>query len=790
MNREFYKELTASGYIHFPLPLHKERSLEAELEQKEILQSRQLWDETMKFPLHTGIGTLSLIQNAGRHGGAVIRAVGPNDRTSMPYEDGATKHFFESFTVFHFSNENWENFNRISLWIKPDSPGTYSPHVVLKLVNAGTRPVPDKYLREGQHQCNLENHAWNHVIWEFNALPRDSITSFSVEIEADGKDTATADNFLFDFEDIQLQKVLLPEKESGWLPAPGSICYSMSGYLPDGRKNAVANTGADFFSLHLESGEEVLAAPIRRVSLPQGAFEILDFSEIQKTGCYYLKAGDAVTAPFVIGPDALEDAAWKVLNFIFCERCGFPVPKKHGRCHIDVIAKHNGVTLSMGGGWHDAGDMSQQMLQTAEVVWALLEAASSVSSDELLSRRMMEEALWGLEYVLKSRLGDGFRASSVGLGLWTDGFIGNTDDVEYRVHNQAYQNFFCGAIEAQAAFVLREADPDLAWKCLDAAKQDYAFASRRFAEHGIEYPIMWEHTLCSGLSQYYAAIAYAAASICKSEPTEALRQDAIHYGNLLLACQEAGSGSVPMKGFFYRDPSHNAIVHFSHQGREHSFVQALEALCQAFPDAPEKKDWEKGLALYGEYLKSIYSYRVPYGMLPAGIYHISEIEDRETFDLIHLQVNYDEEKSNYEAQLKAGISLGNGYYLRMFPVWFSFRGNSAILLSMAKGASIVGTYFHDSGLLDMARQQLYWMSGLNPFAQSLIYGEGHRYSQQYAYYPGEMAGEMSVGIETPDNEDIPYLPGGNTATYKEVWLTTAGRWLSVLADLYPLPTCA
>ena len=77
------------------------------------------------------------------------------------------------------------------------------------------------------------------------------------------------------------------------------------------------------------------------------------------------------------------------------------------------------------------------------------------------------------------------------------------------------------------------------------------------------------------------------------------------------------------------------------------------------------------------------------------------------------------------------------------------------------------------------------MSGKNPFCQSLIYGEGERYPQMDANYPGEMTGEMPVGIETRDNEDIPYWPAGNNATYKEVWLTTAGRWLAVMADLYP-----
>lgn len=172
-------------------------------------------------------------------------------------------------------------------------------------------------------------------------------------------------------------------------------------------------------------------------------------------------------------------------------------------------------------------------------------------------------------------------------------------------------------------------------------------------------------------------------------------------------------------------------------------------------------------------------------MIPAGIHHMSEADDKETFELLHLLVTFDEERANYEEQLKNGIALGNDYYVRMFPVWFSFRGNSAILLGMGKAAGIVGRYFGDEKLKEIAREQLYWMSGKNPFCQSLIYGEGARYSQQDANYPGEMTGEMPVGIETLENEDEPYWPSGNNATYKEVWLTPAGRWLSIIAELYP-----
>ena len=777
MKETFRNELIATGYIHSPLPLHEERSLLAEQLKKPVLEKRVLWNGGEGAPVHTGIGTMVRKDDT-------LCITAPTTRATMPYEDGATAHHFKAALVFALPGEDWQNYNRVVFRVKPDSDGSHAVHLRVHVKNEGRIPIPDPYWREGQHLANLINHEWNTVCWEFASLPRDRVTELRITMDADGQDTYTDDKFRYSFADFELQKVEEPEKEHGWACSKGRIAYSMSGYALKGKKTAVTGEEAETFCVLNEDGATVLEKETEIIRDTRGDFTVLDFSEITAPGTYQLVCGKAKTALFEIGEKVMETALWKVINFIFCERCGYPILGKHGLCHVDVIAKHNGLTMSCAGGWHDAGDMSQQMLQTAELAQEILELADQVNDDILLRHRLIEEALWGIEHTLKSRFGDGYRAASGGLGLWTDNLIGNIDDVEYRVHNQAFQNFFCAAVEAQAAKVLWKHDRDIAWKCLDAAKEDFRFAKARFEEKGIEYPIMWEHTLNSGYSQYYAAAAWAAASICMSEPSEEFEKEAHFWAEKLLLCQETGTEGVPMRGFFYREEAHKTIVHYTHQGRDHSFVQALSALCEAFPASPMKTKWEESMQLYGEYIKDIFKLATPYGMVPSGIYHISEAEDTETFPILHLLVKYENEKQNYIEQLKNGIDLGGGYYVRMFPVWFSFRGNSAIQLAMGKAAAIVGRYFNDDELLGIAKEQLYWMSGKNPFCQSLIYGEGERYPQMDANYPGEMAGEMPVGIETLDNEDVPYWPNGNACTYKEVWLTTAGRWIAIMAELY------
>jgi len=42
--------------------------------------------------------------------------------------------------------------------------------------------------------------------------------------------------------------------------------------------------------------------------------------------------------------------------------------------------------------------------------------------------RLQEEAEFGIDCILKGRLGDGYRAQTWGTNLWTDGFIGTNDD--------------------------------------------------------------------------------------------------------------------------------------------------------------------------------------------------------------------------------------------------------------------------------------------------------------------------------------------------------------------------
>ncbi len=778
MRESFHRQLVESGYLHMLLQPDRESSVEARLLRKPVLASRPLWDGAdMERWTATGVGSIAL------HGRA-LRITAParlEPAVPMAHYTG-----YSSLTAALLLNgEDWQACNRVVCRVTPRCNGFHKPYLTMNLRNDGVQKVPDIYHREGFHVINLENHRENQCVWEFPELPRDCVTEMSFTLDCHGKERFGGEDFVFEIGDIRLERVDEPDVSLGWQGNTGSVCFSTTGYWLGGKKIAVAQRSQGSFELLREgTGEVVYSGPLQPLVNDKGSFGLIDFTGYEQPGRYHLRVDGVATAGFAIGERVMEEAAWKALNFIYAERCGYPVGGGHSSCHHDILAKHDGVTTPYCGGWHDAGDVSQQTLQSAEVVQALLELASEVRDDALLCRRLIEEARWGLDFVLRMRFGDGYRAFSAGLTRWTNGMAGDFDDDAARVHNRSFDNFLCAGVQAYAGHALRQEDPDLAWVAIRAARDDYGFALRRFEDVGPETRVVMEHTHNASLSQYYAAASWAASQIYGATGESYYALEAARWLDRMLACQDSGDAGLPFQGFFYRDESKRTIVHFNHQSREHLFAQALQAACATQPDDPRLPMWEDALRRYGGYWKAMHAHAAPYGMLPAGVHAYDEADDAETFPLLHVYTTYEHDAAHYRAQLASGIRVGQRHCVRHFPVWFSFRGNTAVLLSSGKAASIIGRHFADRELLDIARDQLYWVAGKNPFAQSLMYGEGSNYAQQYAALCGETVGEMPVGVQTRADEDRPYWPMANNATYKEIWMTTAGHWLRLLADVY------
>lgn len=782
MEEYLKRQLEKTLYVHYPLEAEEEKGAEAELLARETEKELVLWDGASEEKWSAkGRGRIIFSE-----GTLQIQTNSVEDHWPETENQNGIYSTFGDYTVYlDLGGMDLSEYNQIYFEMKADCDGLHSPMVRVGFENDGKVKIPDSYSREGFNAVALDNGRWCKRIWTITEIAHDRVTKIFFRFHKYGKELTASDEMRFELKNIRMQKVVRPQVTKGWQCEEEKAVFSTSGYWTHGEKTAVANTKERRFCVVCaDTGKVCLEKEIGRVQNFLGDFGVMDFSEIEKEGTYRLKFGGQITQPFRIGEKILESAMWRVINFLFCERCGFPIPGKHGTCHQDVFVEHNGVRMIYAGGWHDAADVSQQTVQTAEIVHALMECAQAVEGDGALSLRLLEEAGWGMDFVLRTRFGDGYRASSAGHRRWTDNLLGNFDDVPGRLHRNAFDNYIMAGVEAAGAGAFADTNPELAWKCREAAKEDFAFAQQVFGSEGILRPSFGEHTYNACESQHYAAAAWAAACIYKETGQDEMEEACAGFMKKLLACQERDGVAGGIRGFFYRDESCRTIVHFSHQAREHLFAQAMTKALEVFWQHPDAAQWRDGMLAYASYLKELMGYAAPYGMIPSGIYCDTELEDQETFDLVHPHLDFAAQRAHYKKQLENGIPLGEGYCIKNFPVWFSYRGNNAVLLSMGKSASLLGKALQDARLTEIARGQMYWIAGKNPFGNSFIYGEGSGFGKQYNALMGEMVGEMPVGTQTQEDEDIPYWPMANIACYREVWTTVAGRWLWVAADLY------
>lgn len=786
---DFGRALVESGYIHAPLPLDTARSLEAEAAAKPVLERTILHSPQSQGRWRVrGEGSVTTDSDA-------VLAVSldlSNRRATGSPNDPDYALYGHSAAVLDLKGISLENRNRIEVDILPICPGNRAVSLNLSFINANGPEGEGYNVPTGAHLIPLRNYQLNRCFLEIADFRRDAMKELSLSFSINGRDMATGDLASFRIVRVEAQTVPQTEQVSGWQPARGHIIYSMTGYDTNGRKTAVIDKSAlagtsTFEILEASSGRPAYSGRIKADTTTTGVFGLIDFSSLNIPGTYRISAAGITSEPFNIDNNSLWDpSCWKILNFIFCQRCGYPVPGVHSTCHTDLLSVHNGLYRPFAGGWHDAGDLSQQTLQTADVAFSLLELYDAKrKSNPLLAYRLREEALWGIEFVLRNRFGDGFHASSVGLLIWQDGILGSSDDIKsVRVQDISYDNYLYAAYEAFAADVLKDDDPMLAQYLAKIAAEDYAFACAKFTKSGYGGWINpYEHTFCTSESQHAATASWAASMLYKITGTQQYADDAARHARYVLdsRCDTPPGDGCP-GGFFFRTPDKRSAVHFIHQSREQLYMLALTTLCRTQPSHPDYLQWHTAIEEYSQYLKFLMQFTAPYGMLPSGIYRDDEPSDSEAFFALHLFPPADAE-NRFKRQASSGVKVAPGYFVRRFPVWFNiFNGNLAVHTSMGKAAALCANFLHDRELIDIAREQLYWVVGKNPFAQSLIYGEGHRYPELNNFSSGNITGAIPVGIRSLGDDDTPYWPQINNACYKEVWLTSAGKWLSLIAE--------
>ena len=750
-----------------PMIVNNDESAYTRWLQKEVLKSRLLDDmESTSLWILQGRGQMTLTDDRQKDGMHSLRM-----QTKTRYEDDQSpsnqRNYGTTGLVRSFEGEDWTSYNRLSLWVYPDLPGWSIVTARVYFYNDGEIKFPGDLYTGYQAAQDIKNNEWNHIVWEITDLPRDRVTGVKFEVRRQGNNPEASDTLTFDIDQLELQLVE-PDHYEGWNVAPGRIAFSHTGYQTGTVKKAFASdlTAGEFHVVNHETGQSVLTKSILKEKTNLGEYQVMDFSEIREPGSYVIRAGNTESRPFRIDNDVWRETIWKAINFFYVERCGDYIPGIHRICHRDWTVEHNGRRIVMNGGWHDAGDLSQGLTNTSEAVYsmfALAERLRKQGGEDILYTRLIEEAKWGLDWINKTSFGDGYRATWATLGLWTNGILGDNDDITARAQNSPHENFQAAAAQAIAARVLWDSDQELALFNLKCARNDF-----RYAIEGMD-------GRRGSIVEPASIGVLAAIDLFKITGQIQFKDEAIRLGRLIMDSQQRAvlpGFDIPITGFFYTSPSKERLQQYIHRSHEQAAITALAKLCETFPDDSDWIKWYSGVLLHSEYFQKVMAgFTEPFRMLPNSIHKEDE----------YLTAS-EGTRENIRQQILNGINIGSDWYIRMYPVQPqpAFRGNYGTMLSQAKAVSTAAHLRKSLDLAQLAEAQLHWVVGRNPFAQSTMYGEGYDFTPQYAVFTDDIVGGLPVGILTRDDLDIPYWKAAVLHNYKELWGQPAFRMMELL----------
>lgn len=725
-----------------------------------------------------GAGTMRVDQGLTVSGKGSVLIETP---ASLAVKNPSNRAYGSAELVRPLAMEDLRGWNRFSVWVYADAPGFNSVFVGCTLYNKGKHEMPTPGRFEGQHFVTVYPNKWQEIVWELPDLYRDSVSGFSVSIMQTGSPKGASDTLRLYVDDMKLDLVEA-EHTRGFGLRAGAIAYSHSGYRSDAVKQAViqvpmqVGAGQHDVRTAMTRHFEVLDAGKRVVFSGEGkqldsGFVQMDFSKVVKEGWYVLRTGGLVTRPFPIGRGAWLATAWRTLNFFFAERCGVDQPGIHQPCHLDAYCVHpDGRKLGVSGGWHDAADLTQGVGNTARGGLAMLELAASVRDRQpALYERLLEEARWGLDWTLQTRFGDGYREGGLIMGIWTDNAVGTKDDMSGKASNNPADNFIAASYCARAVEFYRS-DVPFAYLCRKAAIEDFAFGAAGLAGAVTD----------KNETELYAQAVVAAMQLYRCTRDTGYLGYASRYARVVMEAQQVDrrkDWTMPLHGFFYESRAKRRVLAFFHRSDEQLMVEGLSML---LTDAPKHADaglWLTSCKAYADYLHEIAGVLAPYGVLPAAIYEVGNADFGGIYhegDAVGMP-----SMEEYNAQVKNGIHLGGGFYLRRMPVAYQFRGFHAVVMGKAKAAFLLADVLHDAPLRAIGTRQLEYILGYNSFAMSTIYGDGYEYPPLYGAYAGDVVGAVPVGIETFENDDEPYMPMQVNATYKEIWThsTASVIWL-------------
>ena len=675
-----------------------------------------------------------------------------------------TKRVFFGIKVL-LSKFDLTKFNRVRATLYVEAKGFRNLFMLFSL------PVQSKDIT---HAPSLETNKWENIVWEVNHLNLKDLKEMSIVPFLPGRPSEGVNLINLYIDKIYFEQVD-KEYELGY-DIENRIAYSQLGYFTNSKKEFIVDNKIKEFSI-LKDKEIIYSSNTKNINSSIGEFAIGDFSHIKETGKYQIKAGDLLTPPFVISDNPYLEGIKESLEFLYQLRCGENIAGVHSACHLNSKTFDESARFVPNfGGWHDAGDLSQFEIPTAEITASLYELYLNSKKNK---KRILEEATIGSDWLLRTTFHNGERALSVLHEKWHDSLQDekNLSHIN-KSENGPFENFLSSNALALASIAYIGIDNIYSDYCLRIAIEDFGFAKDGI-EKGI-YSRRWGPTITS---QTLGCAILAACNLYKATNNKEYLNVATIYAKDVMACQETNYvGESKIRGFFYEDTLHQFILSYEHRGHEEYVTRGLVELAKIAKDFKDYSKWVNSLELYREYITSTIEYTYPYNFLPGHIYFLDKI------NINHFTIprNYGTSEEALEIlknQIKEGVKVTNNCYLRRMPIAIQRRGFLATLLSKTIALTKIANYFNDDELKQIAIYQLEYVHGRNPFATSFMYGVGFNYHPLYVAYSLQMKGALPVGVRTYEDFDMPYWPAYDDAVFKEIWGHTTGKYLQVVADL-------
>ena len=476
------------------------------------------------------------------------------------------------------------------------------------------------------------------------------------------------------------------------------------------------------------------------------------------------------------------------------------MPGVHDACHLDVFVEYQGERRVVGGGWHDAANLTQAPVRTHLTSYAMLrlyERLAVLPDEPRRAALALEEARWGLDWLLRMRFAPGLHCLYGTYSYWTDSTPGTSDDVvQTNVGRDLFQNVTGILAAATAARVLRTVQPELAARLLSAARQDHAAIIGDFTTPPAEAP-----TLNINQPSWRDLVGYltlATVELFQTTGQVTYRADALRLGRHVLNLQERHfvDGS-PVTGYFYEDGARTRIVHEYHNSHEESGLLALQALCETFPQESAWIDWYAALLINSEYYCRLGSTAsAPFDLLPAAVWRRADLdaalpEDKtgsmlaaRASPLFPTPPSAPQTRAQMQIMFDAATPLTADLRLRVFPLWHNHvqHGGSVVQLARSAGLSAAAQLRGRRDLIELGARQLQWLLGANPFSRSLLYGVGYDFWQNFTVAMPNLVGGMSLGFNSYQ-DDAPAWGNNAVFPYKEMWIFASSRVALNLANI-------